>query len=317
MKHFSLTILAFLYAFTMFGQEIQTFQLTNDMGMKAVVTNYGARLMSLYAYNWNGRLEPVVKGYQHVSDYKDNPTLGATVMSFDGKVNNTLSEKVWDVVVADKQSVTFRYIAEGEEGKFDGKMNFTVTYTLSDQNALDIDYRMISTAPTQFKLSNGIVFNLSGDLERSILNQNLWINSCKTNLFNDKFELTGEQENVRFTPLNFIQPREIGERIGELEDGYNHAFQLRYPSNIQKPAAILFDAQSGRVMTIYTYEPTLLVNSYGKKSKGISFQPLHTGYDENKERINTNINPGQVFHAATVFIFTTDPPLIMKTAVEK
>ncbi len=312
MKHLNFAIIACFFSLVLSAQDIQTFQLVNDTGMKALVSNYGARLMQLEAYNWNGRLEPVIKGYKHISDYKDNTMLGATMMSLDGKVSPALADKVWEVVSADHQSVTFRYIADSKEGEFDGKMNFSVTYTLSDQNALDVDYRMTSTAPTRYKLTNGIVFNLSGDPTRSILKQHLWIDSHKTNVFDKDMRLTGEQENVRFTPLNFIQPRELGERINDLQNGYNHAFQLRHPANVQKPAAILFDEQSGRVLTVYTYEPTLRINSYGKNSTGISFQPLHTGYNDDKEKIGTNINPGQVFHAATVFIFTTDPPLIMR-----
>ena len=296
MKHLSFAIIACFFSLVLSAQDIQTFQLINDTGMKALVSNYGARLMQLEAYNWNGRLEPVIKGYKHISDYKDNTMLGATMMSLDGKVSPALSDKVWEVVSADHQSVTFRYIADSKNGEFDGKMNFSVTYTLSDQNALDVDYRMTSTAPTRYKLTNGIVFNLSGDPTRSILKQHLWIDSHKTNVFDKDMRLTGEQENVRFTPLNFIQPRELGERINDLQNGYNHAFQLRHPANVQKPAAILFDEQSGRVLTVYTYEPTLRINSYGKNSTGISFQPLHTGYNDDKEKIGTNINPGQVFH---------------------
>lgn len=312
MKHYALPVIACLIAFTAKAQEIKTFQLTNNTGMQAVVSNYGARLMSLTAHNWNGRLEPVIKGYESIDSYKKNPMLGATLISIDGNVERTLAEKTWEVLSADNQSVTFRYITADSEAGFEGKMNFTVTYTLSDQNALDIDYRMTSTIPTLYKLTNGVVFNLSGDPNRSILQQHLWVDSHKSNVFDKEMHLTGEQENVRHTPLNFTRPREIGERINDLKTGYNHAFQLRHPANVQKPAAILFDAQSGRAMTVYTYEPTLKINSYGKKSTGISFQPLHTGYDENKEKINATITPGQVFHAATVFVFTTDPPLIMK-----
>lgn len=312
MKYLDFTILVFLFPLAITAQDIQTFLLRNDTGMKAVVSNYGARLMKLEVHNWNGRLEPVIKGYQHISEYKDNPTLGATMMSLDGKVSPVLADKIWEVVSADHQAVTFRYISDSKDGEFDGKMNFSVTYTLSDQNALDVNYRMTSTAPTRYKLTNGIIFNLSGDPNRTILKQHLWIDSYKTNVFDKEMQLTGEQENVRYTPLNFIQPREIGERINNLQNGYNHAFQLRHPSNVQKPAAILFDEQSGRVMTVYTYEPTLHINSYGKNSTGISFQPLHTGYNEHKEKLSANINPGQVFHTAIVFIFTTDPPLIMR-----
>ena len=65
-------------------------------------------------------------------------------------------------------------------------------------------------------------------------------------------------------------------------------------------------------MTVYTYEPTLKIDTYGKKSKGISFQPLHKGYDGDKEEINITVEPGQVFHTVTVFIFTTEVPVMME-----
>jgi len=72
-------------------------------------------------------------------------------------------------------------------------------------------------------------------------------------------------------------------------------------------------ARGGRAMTVYSSEPTLCINTYGKGSCGISLQPLHSGYNSGMEKINNELLPGQVFHGATVFFFTTDPPLIMRT----
>jgi len=93
MKYLNFTILVCLFPLAITAQDIQTFLLKNDTGMKAVVSNYGARLMQLEVHNWNGRLEPVIKGYQHISEYKDNPTLGATMMSLDGKVSQTKTDE--------------------------------------------------------------------------------------------------------------------------------------------------------------------------------------------------------------------------------
>ena len=312
MKYIGITLIASLLVMAAQAQEKKTYRLINNTGMEAIVSNYGARLMSLTASNWNGRLQPVVKGYKDIKAYLREPALGATLICNDGALKTTLAEKTWDVVSADEQSVTFRYSSFEDEKGFEGKMNFSVTYTLSDQNALDIHYQVTSTVATHYTLTNGIVFNIGGNPARSILKQHLWIDSYKTNLFNEDMQLTDEQNYIRRTPLNFIQPREIGERINDLKSGYRHAFQLRHPGNVQKPAVIIFDAQSGRAMTVYTYEPTLKIDTYGKKSKGISFQPLHKGYDEDKVEINATVEPGQVFHTVTVFIFTTEVPVMME-----
>lgn len=142
MKYYGLTILSLLLVLTANAQDIKQYTLHNNSGMKAVVTNYGARLVSLEAYNWNGRLEPIVKGYSNIDAYKSNLSLGATLVNVGGELRNSLADKTWELVSADNQSVSFRYVTEEESKEFEGKMNFMVVYTLTDQNALDIDYRI-------------------------------------------------------------------------------------------------------------------------------------------------------------------------------
>ena len=240
-------------------------------------------------------------------------TLGATLLFFGKNHEETLSGKMWELVSSDNQSVTLRYVtSEGENG-LDGKLNVTVTYTLSDQNALDIDYRVATTAKTNLEVTNGICFNLSGEMHRSIIKQHLWVDAVQMNTYNAQRQLTGILQRIKNTPFDFTKPREIGERIRSTRNGYDNAYQLRHPDNMQKPAAILFDAQSGRAMTVYSSEPTLNINTYGKDSQGITLQPIHTGYNSGMEKVSNELQPGQVLHSATVFFFTTDPPLIMRT----
>lgn len=296
-----------------YAQNQKQFRLVNGNGMEAVISNYGARLVSLTAHNWNGRLEPVVKGYANKEEYLKDKPLGATLVYFGKNYEETLSGKLWELVSSDNQSVTLRYVTtEGENG-LDGKLNITVTYTLSDQNALDVDYRITTTAETRLEVTNGICFNLSGEMYRSILKQHLWIDAFQTNTYNSQRQLTGVLQRIRNTPFDFTKPREIGERIKSTSNGYDIAYQLRHPDNMQKAAAILFDTQSGRAMTVYSSEPTLCINTYGKESSAISLQPIHSGYNSGMEKVGNELHPGQVFHGATVFFFTTDPPLIMRS----
>ena len=295
------------------AQEARLVKLTNSNGMEAVISNYGARLVSLTAHNWNGRLEPVVKTYTNKEEYMKDKSLGATLLFFGKNHEESLSGKMWELVSSDNQSVTLRYVtSEGENG-LDGKLNVTVTYTLSDQNALDIDYRVATTAKINLEVTNGICFNLSGEMHRSIIKQHLWVDAVQMNTYNAQRQLTGVLQRIKNTPFDFTKPREIGERIKSTRNGYDNAYQLRHPDNMQKPAAILFDAQSGRAMTVYSSEPTLNINTYGKDSQGITLQPIHTGYNSGMEKVSNELQPGQVLHSATVFFFTTDPPLIMRT----
>ena len=292
------------------AQDQVQIRLVNSNGMEAVISNYGARLVSLTAHNWNGRLEPVVKTYTNKEEYMKDRTLGATLLFFGKNHEETLSGKMWELVSSDNQSVTLRYVtSEGENG-LDGKLNVTVTYTLSDQNALDIDYRVATTAKTNLEVTNGICFNLSGEMHRSIIKQHLWVDAVQMNTYNAQRQLTGILQRIKNTPFDFTKPREIGERIRSTRNGYDNAYQLRHPDNMQKPAAILFDA---RAMTVYSSEPTLNINTYGKDSQGITLQPIHTGYNSGMEKVSNELQPGQVLHSATVFFFTTDPPLIMRT----
>ena len=89
---------------------------------------------------------------------------------------------------------------------------------------------------------------------------------------------------------------------------FNYDIQLKQ----QNPAAILFDEQSGRVMTVHICEPSLHINSYGKLSTGISFQPIREGHDGNKKEINTAIIARKRVPFYNRIAFSTDPPLIMR-----
>ena len=308
-----LTVAMLSVALCSYAQDQVQTRLVNSNGMEAVISNYGARLVSLTAHNWNGRLEPVVKTYTNKEEYMKDKSLGATLLFFGKNHEESLSGKMWELVSSDNQSVTLRYVtSEGENG-LDGKLNVTVTYTLSDQNALDIDYRVATTAKTNLEVTNGICFNLSGEMHRSIIKQHLWVDAVQMNTYNAQRQLTGGLQRIKNTPFDFTKPREIGERIKSTRNGYDNAYQLRHPDNMQKPAAILFDAQSGRAMTVYSSEPTLNINTYGKDSQGITLQPIHTGYNSGMEKVSNELQPGQVLHSATVFFFTTDPPLIMRT----
>lgn len=343
------------------GKSTALYVLTNDKGNEACITNYGARLVSLMEPNWNGRMEDMVLGYDNVMDYHTKgQNFGATVgryigrivgprMTIDGKTYKLqengkgvishggrpgFADRVWDVVSYSRQKLVLRYVSPDGENGFPGELTTTLTYALRDDGALGIDFKAVTTRATVVNLANHSFFNISGNPERTVETQSLWIDSKKIATYDKNKNVTGEFLDVRQTPFDFHKPHQIGERINEdnpqlkVTGGYDHAFSLSHGGDLSRPAAILYDAQSGRALTVYTTEPAIQVytgnglkgNQVGKKGIvykkrcAICLETLHYADSPNRPQFpSTLLRPGQTYHSHTVFVFSTDPPLIMKS----
>ena len=197
-----------------------------------------------------------------------------------------------------------------------------------------MDFKAETTKPTVLNLTNHSFFNISGDLSRTVLSQNLWIDSNRIAEYDKGKNVTGKLLGVRNTPFDFTKPHQIGKRIDSddaqlaVTGGYDHSFLLRHPGDMRNPAAILYDSQSGRTLTVYTTEPAIHVytgnglkgNQTGKngitypRRSAICLETMHLADSPNKPQFpSTLLRPGEKFHSKTVFLFTTDPPVIMKT----
>lgn len=343
------------------GKSTALYVLTNDKGNEACITNYGARLVSLMEPNWNGRMEDMVLGYDNVMDYHTKgQNFGATVgryigrivgprMTIDGKTYKLqengkgvishggrpgFADRVWDVVSYSRQKLVLRYVSPDGENGFPGELTTTLTYALRDDGALGIDFKAVTTKTTVVNLANHSFFNISGNPERTVETQSLWIDSKKIATYDKNKNVTGEFLDVRQTPFDFHKPHQIGERINEdnpqlkVTGGYDHAFSLSHGGDLSRPAAILYDAQSGRALTVYTTEPAIQIytgnglkgNQVGKKGIiykkrcAICLETLHYADSPNRPQFpSTLLRPGQTYHSHTVFVFSTDPPLIMKS----
>lgn len=343
------------------GKTTALYVLSNAKGEEACITNYGARLVSLMEPNWNGRMEDVVLGYDNVMDYHTKgQNFGATVGRYIGRIIGPtitidkqtyhlqdngkgvishggkpgFADRVWDVVEYNKQKLVLRYVSPDGENGFPGELTTTLTYTLRDDGALGVDFKATTTKPTVVNLANHSFFNISGNPQRTVLAQNLWIDSKEIAAYDSHKNVTGKFMNVTHTPFDFRKPRQIGERIDadneqlKVTGGYDHAFALRHAGDIKHPAAILYDAQSGRVLTVYTTEPAIQIytgnglkgNQVGKngitynRRCAICLETLHFADSPNKPQFpSTLLRPGVTYHSTTVFVFTTDPPVIMRS----
>ena len=172
--------------------------------------------------------------------------------------------------------VEFTYSSpDGEEG-YPGKLDVTVTYTLTDKNDLVISYEAKTDKATPVNLTNHSYFNLSGAGADTVLDHELTVLADKHTPTDDTLIPTGKIVPVEGTPLDFTKAMKLGARIGKLVDtpsiGYDHNFIIRKGERPLAQTATVRDPASGRVMTVQTTEPAVQVYSgnflKGQKGKG-------------------------------------------------
>ena len=185
------------------GEDMIVYELTGEHGMKASVMNYGANLLSLFVPDKNGDTKDVVLGYEHFEDYFTNDAffgcsvvpcgnrIGDARFTLNGKtyeldkndgINNLhsgldpLCRRIWDVDSVSENSITFSYQKKDMDMGFPGNATYTVTYTLTPEMELRIDYTGLSDADTIFNPTNHSYFNLAGhDAGDSAMDQLVWI----------------------------------------------------------------------------------------------------------------------------------------------
>ena len=270
------------------GATVDQYILTNSAGMTAKIITYGAILTELDVPDRDGKLADVVLGFDNLKDYlAGHPYFGATVgrvanriakgeFTFGGKtyklaVNNGpnslhggkkgFDKVVWEaepLTVPDAAAVKFTYVSkDGEEG-YPGNLTATVVYTLTNNNALRLDYTAKTDKATPVNLTNHSYFNLASPKSGDILGHELTLNADRYTPADDTLIPTGEIKPVKDTPLDFTKPRKIGERIEQIKAdpvGYDHNYVLNSGGKELALAATVREPKSGRVMEMYTTEP--------------------------------------------------------------
>lgn len=276
---------------TIEGKQVQLYTLTNKNGLKAAVTNFGGKVVSLLVPDSSGKLTDVVLGYNSLKDYqeytKNGNYFGALIgrygnriakgkFTLDGKsyqlaINNAPNALhggpkgffavIWNVVKTTPNSIELHYLAkDGEEG-YPGNLNVSVTYTLTDDNALDIAYKATTDKATVLNLTNHSFFNLNGDGE-TINNHTLQLNASRYTPVDSTLIPTGKIEPVAGTPLDFTKPEKIGSRVEDKNQqmiygkGYDHNFVLdaSKEKGMHLAATVIGD-KSSIEMQVYTDQP--------------------------------------------------------------
>lgn len=265
------------------GSSVQLFTLKNANGMEVSITNYGGIVTSIKAPDKNGKIEDVVLGFDDLEQYKaGHPFFGAIAGRYANRIANGRFElndevyelatnngenhlhggevgfdkKVWDYKLNENENaVTFSYLsADGEEG-YPGNLDVSVTYTLTDENELKIDYHATTDKPTVVNLTNHSYFNLSGDPSQGIRDHLLTIHAGQYTPVDEGLIPTGELRSVEGTPFDFKKAEYIGARIDSIPPGYDHNFVLNNPDEGVRKIATVQHEESGRVMEVYTDKP--------------------------------------------------------------
>lgn len=274
------------------GKPVELYTLrAGDVTMQ--VTNYGARVVSLWTPDRDGKYEDIVLGYETLDRYLNNTGerfLGAVVgpyanriakgrFTLDGveytlPVNNNgqtlhggltgLDRVVWDVVSATDNQLVMSYLhADGEEG-FPGNLQIRMTYTLTPENEFRIDYDATTDKPTVVNMSHHPFFNLKGEGNGTILDHVLTINASHTTPVDSVLIPTGEIADVTGTPFDFRQPHAIGERIDADDEqlrnggGYDHNWIIdrKTPGGIEQMATV-WEPASGRTVEVLSDQPAM------------------------------------------------------------
>jgi aldose 1-epimerase len=288
-------------------QSIYSFTLRNIHGVEITAINYGCIITSIVAPDKNGNLENIVLGHERLQDYIHDPNyLGAIVGRVAGRIRGgsfQLDEKtfhlatndppnhlhgglkglnkvVWDAAIIDN-GITFTYVSpSGEEG-YPGNLTIEVTYLLNNDNELSIHYEALTDEKTLVTLTNHSYFNLSGNVQRNIVNHTLTLKSNSFLELDEELIPTGRILEVENTPFDFTRGRKIKEGIVSehpqnilVGEGYDHPFLL---NKNHENEIVLKDMESGRTLTIETDEPAVVVytgNSLGTEGdfRGIPSQ---------------------------------------------
>lgn len=270
-----------LFGLLPYGEAVQSYKLTNKNGLQLKIINFGATITSLKIPLKNGEMIDVVLGFDNLEAYlksfelESAPYLGATVGRFAGRINigtfningkifnlnrnnnnhslhggnSGFSQKIWKVenVNYDKNpSITLTYFSPNNEENYPGDLSVELTYTLSEENELMVEYKATTTEDTVVNLTHHSYFNLNGH-SKDVVSQELVVNSTKILETNNENIPTGKYIDLNNNSFDFSTPRKCPAKI-------DNTFVLDVNNEL---AASIFSQSNNLKMSIYTNQPAV------------------------------------------------------------
>jgi aldose 1-epimerase len=336
-----------LFGQTADGTEVHLFTLTNQNGLQARITNYGCFVTSLLTPDRDGHMGDVVLGFDSLNHYFNRRFFGSVVGRFSNRIANArftldgvtyelaanngpnhihggiqaFDKKVWgaeEMNTADGPALKLSYLSkDGEEG-YPGNLQVSVTYTLTQDNGLRIVYEATTDKATPVNLTNHSYFNLGGGQTADVLGHQISLEADEYTVMNEALIPTGEIRSVQGTPLDFRSPAPIGERINQLEKGFDHNFVFRNQSGELSRAGSVYEPLTGRYMEVFTTKPGVqfyvpnwqkgFAGRGGQTYQGHGAFCLETQYfpdSPNQPHFpNTILRPGETYRHTTIYTFS-------------
>jgi len=273
------------------GKPVSLYTIANANGMSCDITNYGAKVIRLYAPDRNKKFEDVVLGFDTLQEVMEKEEYYGAIcgrfanrikdgkFSIDGKeyklaINNGtnalhggvegFNSLVWDVVSAENSKIVLSLIsADGDEG-YPGNLQVTVTYELTAENALSIHYEATTDKPTVIGLTNHSYFNLKGAGNGTVKDHVMQLNADFVTVLDESFAPSGQISPVAGTAFDFRKPTLVGERIDDEVYVPGWGIDNNWCLNKEQQgdlsvAGYVYEPVSGRKMEVITTMPGVQV----------------------------------------------------------
>lgn len=336
------------------GDSTALFVLNNNNGMEVCVTNFGARIVSVLVPDRDGIMRDVVLGFDNIKEYQNvKSDFGASIGRYANRINqgritidgeiiqlpqnnyghclhggpNGWQYKVYKPVEVTRNSISFSLFSPDGDENFPGNVNAKVSYTLTDDNAIRIEYSATADAKTVINMTNHSYFNLSGNPSNPAIDHILYINASNFTPVDSTFMTTGEIASVEGTPMDFTTPKAIGRDIEnpyqQLRNGkgYDHNWVLDTKGNVNELAAKLSCPSTGIAVEVYTNEPGIQIytgnflkgNVVGKNGvaypcrASVCLETQHFPDSPNKPQWpSVLLEPGQKYYSECIYKFVVE-----------
>ncbi len=340
---------------TVDGKKVSLFVLKNKNKMEVCLTNFGGRIVSVMVPDKNGKMKDVVLGFDSIQNYIKYPTdFGASIGRYANRINKGkvtiegvnyqlpqnnyghclhggfkgFQYQVYDAKQINDQKIELSYLSKDLEQGFPGNLNCKVTFSLTDDNAIDIQYEASTDKTTIVNMTNHSYFNLDGDPSCSNADYLLTINADSYTPVDSTFMTTGKISPVVGTDMDFRTPTTIGARINNYNfvqlkngHGYDHNWVLNTKGDITKKCASLKSPKTGIVLDVYTNEPGIQVYTGNfldgtlRGKKGIVYKQRASVCLETQKYPDTPnkpkwpsaiLKPGEKYFSHCIFKFSVD-----------
>lgn len=273
------------------GEEASLYTISNENGMRVTFTDYGANIVSILVPDAKKNIVDVALGFDNLAGYEENlPGFGAFIgrhanriggarFELGGKLyeldknngNNNLhggftgyNKFMYETEIyeaEDMVSIEFTRLSPHMEQGFPGNLDLSVTYSLTENNELMIEYFAVSDRDTIVNLTNHTYFNLAGHDAGLVTDQKVWIKASTFTPVGRDLIPTGEYWKVAGTPMDFTTLKRIGQDIEadyeqlRIAGGYDHNYVLDINRGEVEKVAELVDENSGRRMEVFTDMP--------------------------------------------------------------